>query len=133
MTKSLPIQIVGVILLAVFLVVGVWVLTYPEDSDPKNIKYVLWKAGLYRMDLDTAAETMIGDAYRNDLVVGKTKAQLRDRFGFLLTLADTTPYNRGCYQDSSLKDKNVLFIRQSPWMVVFDGDKATDLVLIKGC
>lgn len=131
MTKSLPIRIVSVILLAVFLAIGTWILLYP-DGDPKNIKYVLWKTGLYKIDLDAAANTMIGDAHRNDLVVGKTKAQLRNRFGYLLTLAEVTPYNRGCYQEN-WKGRNVLFIRQSQWMVVFDSDRATDLVLIKGC
>lgn len=112
--------------------VAAWVLTYP-DGDPKNIKYVLWKAGLYRMNLDTAADTMIGDGSHDSLVVGKTKAQLRDKFGYLLTPADASQYVRGCYQNSGWRSKEVLFIRQSPWMVVFDGDKATDLVLIKGC
>jgi hypothetical protein len=33
--------------------------TYPSDSDPKNIRYVLWKNGLYGMNLDTATGTMI--------------------------------------------------------------------------
>jgi hypothetical protein len=131
MTKSLPIRIVAVILLAVLLVVGTWVLLYP-DGDPKNIKYVLWKTALYKMDLDTAASTMIADAHRDDIVVGRTKAQLRNRFGHLLTLAEATPYNRGCYQQY-WKGKDVLFIRQTQWMVVFESDRASDLVLIKGC
>jgi hypothetical protein len=116
----------------VFVFVAAWVLTYP-DGDPKNIKYVLWKAGLYRMNLDTATGTMIGDGGRDELVVGKTKAQLRNRFGFLLTPADASQYLRGCYQNSGWKDSEVLFIRQSPWMVVFEGETATSLVLIKGC
>jgi len=115
-----------------FVFVAAWVLTYP-DGDPKNIKYVLWKAGLYRINLDTAAGTMIGDGGRDKLVVGKTKDQLRNKFGYLLTPADASQYLRGCYQSSDWGRKEVLFIRQSPWMVVFDGDKATDLVLIKGC
>ena len=34
-------------------------MTYPSDSDPKNIRYVLWKNGLYEMNLDTATGTMI--------------------------------------------------------------------------
>jgi hypothetical protein len=116
----------------VFVFVAAWVLMHP-DGDPKNIKYVLWKAGLYRMNLDTATDTMIGDGSHDMLVVGKTKAQLRDKFGYLLTPVEASQYLRGCYQNTDWKYKEVLFIRQSPWMVVFDGDKATDLVLIKGC
>jgi len=33
--------------------------TYPSDSDPENIRYVLSKNGLYGMNLDTATGTMI--------------------------------------------------------------------------
>jgi|SRR5271163_4044812 len=113
-------------------VVIAWALTYPEP-DPKNIKYVLWKHGLYGMDLDTASNTMIGDANRKILVLGKTKAELRERFGYLSTLPETSPYLRGCYETSGWKGTDVLFIRKSPWMIVFSGDKATKLVLIKGC
>jgi hypothetical protein len=113
--------------------VGGWALLYPSSSDPKNMKYVLWKAGIYKMNLDVATGTMVGDGDRNKLVVGKTRAQLRDKFGLLLSAPAVSPYLRGCYQNSHWKDRDVLFIRQSPWMIVFDGDKATDLVLIKGC
>ena len=128
-----PVRIVIIILAFLFIVIGTWVLAYPSDSDPKNIKYVLWKAGLYKMDLDLAAGTMIGDANRNKLVLGKTKMQLRDRFGYLLAPADASAYLRGCSQASPWKGRDVLFIRQNPWMIVFDGDRATDLVLVKGC
>jgi len=76
---------------------------------------------------------MVGDRTREKLVIGKTKAQLRDKFGSILSPQDVSPYLRACYQNSSWKDKDVLFLGRSPWMVVFDGDQATNLVLIKGC
>jgi hypothetical protein len=63
---------VGIFALAC-LSLGTWVALYPASSDPKNIEYVLWKAGLYRFDLATATSTMIGDSRRDGLVVGKTK------------------------------------------------------------
>jgi hypothetical protein len=125
-------RILTSVFVLVLVFVAAWVLMYP-DGDPKNIKYVLWKDGFYRIDLDTATSTMIGDGHSGRLVIGLTKAQLRDRFGYLLAPAGASQYLRGCYQGSDWKKKEVLFIRQSPWMVVFDGDKATDLVLIKGC
>jgi hypothetical protein len=113
--------------------IGGWALMYPSSGDPKNIKYVFWKAGLYRVNLDVATTAMVGDPSRDKLVVGKTKTQLRDRFGLLLSPAEASPYLRGCYQNSSWKDRDVLFIGQSSWMIILDGDKATNLVLIKGC
>lgn len=117
---------------AVVVFFGGWALTYPSP-DPKSIKYVLWKADLYRLNPDEATGTMVADPNRDKLVEGKTKAQLRDKFGSLLSSAEASPYLRGCYQNSSWKDRDVLFIGQSSWMVVFDGDKATSLVLVKGC
>ncbi len=126
-------RVVIFLLALLFACLGGWALMYPSSSDPKNIKYVLWKAGLYRVNLEVATTAMIGDTGRDKLVVGKTKAQLRDRFGPLVSAAETSPYLRSCYQNSSWKDRDVLFIGASPWMVVFDGDKATSLVLIKGC
>ena len=110
----------------------VWTFTYPEP-DPKNIKYVLWKHGLYGMDVDTAIYTMMGDANREMLVLGKTKVELRGKLGYLSTLSEASPYLRGFYENSDWKGTDVLFIRKNPWMIVFRGDKATNLVLIKGC
>ena len=78
---------------------------------------------------------MVGDRYRDGLVLGKTKAQLQERFGPLVPLANVFSYLRACYENSARKGKDVLFIAHSSWMVgVFDGDKAVDLVLVgKGC
>jgi hypothetical protein len=124
---------VSIALVAVVIIFGAWALIYPSTNDPKNLRYVLWKTGVYRMNPDMATETMIGDAGRDKLVIGKTDSQLRGRFGFLLEPAEASQYLRSCYQSSPWKDRRVLFIRNGPWMVVFEGDKATNLVLIKGC
>jgi len=131
--KGPRIRIPLIITAALFVFFLGWALTYPSSSDPKSIQYVFWKHGLYKMNLDLATGTMIGDANRDKLVIGKTKAQLRDKFGYLSALADASEYLRGCYQSSGWKGMDVLFIRQSPWMIVFVKGKATQLVLIKGC
>jgi len=100
---------------------------------PKNIKDVLWKAGLYSLDPDVALATMVGDPGRDGLVLGRSKAQLRNEFGALISPGDASVYLRSCYENSSWKEKDVMFLGPSSWMVVFDHDKATELVLIKGC
>src|SRR5580693_9056674 len=105
-------RIVIVIFLLVFLCAAGWELMYPSSNDPKNMKYVLWKAGLYKMNPEVAVGTMVGDPNRDNLVVGKTKAQLRDKFGSLPLPTEASPYLRGCYQASPWKDSDVLFIRQ---------------------
>jgi hypothetical protein len=110
---------------------ALWVAAYPGRYDPKNFRYVLWKAGVYSMDLDGATAVMVHDAGARALVVGKTRRQLRNRFGVLLPLEQVTPYLRRGHE-LYWKDKEVLFIRRSPWMIVFNGDRAVDLVLMKG-
>jgi hypothetical protein len=126
-------RILIVVLAVAFVGLAAWALTYPSANDPKNPRYVFWKAGLYGMNPDIATETMIGDSGRDKIVVGKTKLQLRNKFGYLVAPADASPYLMGCYKTSPWKDRDALFIRKSPWMVVFDGERATDLVLVKGC
>ena len=116
----------------IVLVIG-WAHIYPSENDPKNIKYVFWKAGLYRMDSDTALGTMIGDRNREKLVIGKTKDQLRAKFGYLLPPSEAGSYMQTCYADSAWKQSTtVLVLRRGPWMVKFEADKATDLMLCKG-
>jgi len=112
--------------------VVLWALTYPSGSDPKNIKYVLWKHDLYPMNLETAVGTMIGDTSREELVVGKSKTQLQKKFGYLTSPSDAHPYMQSCYLESPWKGQDVLLIRNGPWIVLFSGETAVDLRLCKG-
>ena len=89
MTKSLAKTVALALTFFIAIIIG-WTVTYPSDSDPKNIKYVLWKNGLYGMNLDTAIGAMIDDASREKLVIGKTKVQVREKFGYLSTPADVS-------------------------------------------
>jgi hypothetical protein len=112
------------------LTISVWSVAY-SGEDPRNIKYLLWKAGLYKMNIDSATFTMVRDSGRDKLVVGKTKEELQSKFGTLLTLEQVSQYYREGY-NLGWKGKDVLFIRNSPWMIVFDHGRATELVLMKG-
>jgi hypothetical protein len=129
---SRPVKISAFILAAVVMFLCGWAITYP-GSDPKGMKYVFWKAGLYNMNASEATDAMVGDAYRDELVIGKTRTQLQKRFGPLISPADASPYLRGCYQNSAWSRRDVSFIANSAWMVVFDSDKSTELILVKGC
>jgi hypothetical protein len=121
------------VLLVLILLIGAgWLAMYPNTSDPKNIRYILWKIGFPALDIDKAVGTMVGDAHGDRLVLGKTKEYLRSRFGYLLGPNEANPYLRAFYLNSAWKDRDVLFIRMSQWMVVFDDGVATRLVLVKG-
>jgi hypothetical protein len=126
--------VISILLLCalVAIVFGVWALTYPQP-DPKSFQYVFWKLGVYPLDRRMATDLMVGDSDRIRLVVGKTREQLEKRFGTLLSFAQAPQYFKKCYLDSPWNGRTVMFIEGSAWMVVFDGDRATELVLVKGC
>jgi hypothetical protein len=117
-----------------------WVTAYPEEYDPKNIDYVLWKHGLNKnMNLDDAVGAMTHDAWSERLVVGLTKAQLKTRFGEVRTLKEARPYLQGCDNNQAVGELGVhpaggevVFLRNSDWMVILESGRAVDLVLCKG-
>jgi hypothetical protein len=107
-----------------FLIVG--------PSDPRDLRYQGWKLGVYPLRIDDALKTMIEDPKRDSLVIGKTREQLANRFGFV----SATPGNESvkyCSNNSQSREKPVLFIRDSNWMVLMNDGKADGLVLAKGC
>ena len=114
--------------------VGTWYALYPSDSDPRSLQYVLWKRGLYPLDIETALSTMIGDPSRDNLVIGKSKDQLRARFGFLTPIASASEYDQIAYRDLHLEKTNheIFVLRRSTWIVVFSSGWASDLILVKG-
>ncbi len=120
-------------------IVAAWMGTYPDPSDPKNIYYVLWKHRLNNdMDLDSALGAMSHDVSPVRQVQGLSREQLKNRFGYIRTLDEETPYLRDCYStpggvgEAHVKRENVVFLRDSPWMVVLENEKAADLILCKG-
>ncbi len=130
---------VGVVLSLGVLVT--WVETYPDAVDPKNIYYVLWKHGLNNnMNIDSALVAMSHDVWPVRQVQGLSREQLKNRFGYTRTLDEATPYLRGCYStpgdagqvETRGKREDVAFLRDSPWMVVIENEKAVDLILCKG-
>jgi hypothetical protein len=129
---------------AALLVLGVyasWVALYPEEYDPKNIHYLLWKHGLSQnIDLDSAVGGMTHDKWAVNIVKGMSRGQLDRRFGYVRTLDQVTPYLRECHALSDTAGelgvpahgKDAVFLRDSWLMVILDDGKAVDLVLCKG-
>jgi len=108
-----------------------WEATYPDPYDPKNLHYLGWKYHLLPMDPHRALSIMTHDAYSDRLVVGKTKEQLQNRFGFVRTEEQVSPYLRE-YCAASRPNAEVLFLNSNNYMVVMHNDRAVELVLCKG-
>lgn len=118
-----------------------WLGLYPDDYDPKNVYYVLWKHGLNQnMNLDHAVGAMTHDVRSERLVTGLSKEQLTSRFGYIRALKEARPYDQLCYTTAGTvgelgvrsDGKEVVFLRDSDYMVILDNGKALDLVLCKG-
>jgi hypothetical protein len=118
-------------ILALYLVV--WELLYHGPAEPKDLRYMGWKLGIYPMDPGDALETMVGDTYPDKLVVGKTEAELRKKFGFVTPLERASEYVKYCYNNSDRRGQEVFMLRNSNWMVVIKNGRAQELVLVKGC
>jgi hypothetical protein len=126
--SAAAISLVALSVLLSFCAFVAWVKMYPVDVDPKNIEYVLWAHGLNQnMNLDHALDGMTHDKWPERLVIGLSKEQLKERFGYIRTW-DEAPDLRGCYPATN----ELVFLRHSRWIVVLDRGRAVKLVLCKG-
>ena len=108
-----------------------WEATYAERYDPKNLHYLGWKYHLLPMDPHRALSIMTHDGKSDQLVLGKTRKQLQQRFGFILTKDQASPYLRE-YCAASRPNAEVLFLNSNNYMVVLENDRAVELILCKG-
>jgi len=128
----------GVVLTLAFF--RLWIATYPEAGDPKNIAFILWKHGLNNdMNLDIAVSTMTHDAWSEKRVIGLTRTELNARFGFTKTYDQVDSYLQLCDAPNGTEETNthpavhdVLFLRNQDYMVRMQNGRAIDLVLCKG-
>lgn len=108
-----------------------WWAMYPDYYDPKSIAYVEWKAHLLPMDPRRALRIMTHGANSDKLVLGESEDQLRNRFGFVRTVDQVSPYLRD-YCAAARPGAEVRFFNSSNWMVIMEHDRAVELVLCKG-
>jgi hypothetical protein len=108
-----------------------WHATYPDDYDPKSIGYIGWKLHVLPMDPTRALGIMTHGANSDRLVLGRSRQQLQQRFGFVRTVEQVSPYLRN-YCAAARPGAEVLFLNSSNWMIVMQRDRAVELVLCKG-
>lgn len=77
---------------------------------------------------------MIGDSNREGLVIGKSRSQLEQKFGYLTPIEKASPYDQSVWRSLSIDTRNneVVVLRDSTWLVVFSNGRAVQLVLVKG-
>jgi len=127
------VRVILVVVVLPFLALSVWELLFHGPCDTKDLRYQAWKHGLYPMGMDSAMETMLLDAHRDDLAVGKTEAELRARFGYVSSLANANEYVKYCYDNSPYRGRQALILRNSNGMVLMKDGRAEQLLFVKGC
>jgi hypothetical protein len=110
---------------------GLWWATYPDQYDSKNPHYVLWKYHLAPMNLDRATANVGIDPDRNSMILGRTKAELTQRFGYLKTPFAVRPYLRD-YCLAFRPNADAMFLRNQDMMIVFRDESAIEVVTCKG-
>ena len=110
-------------------ILAAFVMSYP-DNHAQGPRYALWKRGVLPLDSAAVFEAMVGDRERERLVVGLTVAEVQRKFGALRTSSDATPYQRTYH--GSFEGKEVRWLGDSAWLVVFENGRATALRLMKG-
>jgi hypothetical protein len=111
--------------------VALWWALFPDKYDRKNPHYVAWKYHLLPMEGSRAASIVAIDADRDRLVLGKTKEELQQRFGFVLTVDQVRPYLR-VYCAATRPGKDVLFLNSNDLMVVMNQGRAVEIIVCKG-
>jgi hypothetical protein len=109
------------------------VFLWRDPSETTSMRYLAWKNGLVRMDLDRALNEMVNDPGRDSLVLGKTELELRSKFGFTLQVDQASPYVQYCFKYSPYVKERVFMLRRSNWMVLMRGDRAAKLIRVSGC
>ena len=121
---------IGVVII-VGLTLVLWQTMYPDQYDPKGLHYVLWKHHLAYMDVERASEIITHDRDRNSMILGRTKAELTQRFGYLKSPAEVRLYLRD-YCWGARPGSDAMFLRDRDLMIVFTDGRATDIVTCEG-
>ncbi len=108
-----------------------WLMLYPHPSDPKSLFYQAWKLGIPLIKVETAYEAMIGDPKRLDLVKGRSLSALKRRFGNVRR-EELLPYQEYCFKTGPYREREIAFLGDSKWMVLFENGTVIDLILCKG-
>ena len=115
---------------AIACVFGIWSYLFPAPSD-RCPQYLLWKLGLIQINRRVIFSSMARDSHREQLVLGQTIAELEGRFGRLRTRDEGTSIQKSRIA-GWLLDKDIRWLDDTPWLVIFVNRRATELHLLKG-
>ena len=133
MLRRIGIAAIALVVVIPALVLGVWgLLLYPDPNDPKNMRYVLWRDLGVPMDLDRATYVFGSDGPHQYRLLGMTKDELRERFGYLTPVEKASSELQYCYR-TYRKGKDILYVRRSDIELMFEHDRVVEVTISKGC
>ena len=133
MAKRIALTVVAVAIL-LGLIAVVWTATYPSPTDSKNLKFVLWKHGLYHLEPRLVLDGLYAEPNGERFVLGRSKEEVEAMFGPLVLAKDSPNYIPSCFDHSAWPaDQTYLVSMNLWWAVVFQNNRAVDFRLVKGC
>jgi hypothetical protein len=101
-----------------------------EDNHHTNAKYILWKHHLWGYDPDLALRYFNVDVDFRLSLNGKTRAELQRWFPVLKPVDPNDGYLPYC--GDRVWTPGFVWIDDTRWGVVFEGNRVKDIVLFKG-
>lgn len=83
-------------------------------------------------DASVVYPAMVGDRQREHLVVGLSVQELERKFGRLRVRSEATPEYQKYYSERFFPDQQILWLGESPWLVVLHNGRVEALYLMKG-
>jgi len=111
---------------------GLWVALAPGSDNVHGPRYVLWKAGLLSFNADVVYQAMVADHDREALVLGLSVGELQERFDHLRARAGATADYQQQFSDRLYLDHDILWLGDSPWLVILKNGRAAELLVMKG-
>ena len=128
MTRRWILRLSMILIAALVLTAGVALGT--ADSHHTNAKYILWKHHLWPYNRDLALDYFNVDVDFRRSLNGKTRAQLQRWFPVLNPVDPNDGYLPYC--GPLVWTPGFVWIDQTRWGVVFEGNQVKDIVLFKG-
>ena len=119
-----------VTIISVAVVVGIASLVAIDDNHKTNLKYLMWKHHLVRYEPKLALRYFNVDAEFRLSLIGKTRTEVEAWFPILRQIDKEDSYLPTCGE--AVWKPGFVWIDSSRWGIVFENDRARDIILFKG-
>jgi hypothetical protein len=119
-----------VVVIIAFLLAGIILFLYTDDSHRTNLRYLLWKAGWLRFSPEVSLRYFGVDVEFRDSLVGQTREEIKVWFPDLRPIAQANSQQR--YYEDDVRDTDFMWIGDSHWGIEFENGRVKRFRVLKG-